>query len=104
MANAIVAKIATAMMISSKVNPRRRLTGAINIKFDPLGLFRAAALPLRRQRDPIHTGKLDSIVLLQFSWSAFLDQLHRAVAGVDVEFFRRIRSSGGRLHLGHPVR
>src|ERR1700737_3231018 len=104
MASAIVAKIATAMMISSKVKPRRRLTGTINIKLDLLRLLGATALPLCCERDPIHTGELRSIIFLQFSRRTFLDHLHDAVTGVDVEFLCRIGKSRRGLDLGHPIR
>src|SRR5260370_41312941 len=103
MANAIVAKIATAMMISSKVNPQRRLTGAIDIKFDLLRLVGAAARPLHRERNSIHTGALRSIAFFQLSGGAFLNQLHNSVTGVDVEFLRRIGKSGRGLNLGHSI-
>src|SRR5882724_9746748 len=103
MANAIVAKIATAMMISSKVNPRWRLTGAIDIKFDLLRLFGAAARPLYCERNSIHTGESRSVVFFQFSGDAFLNQLHNSVTGVDIEFLRRIGKSGRGLHLGHSI-
>src|SRR6266436_1344640 len=103
MANAIVTKIATAMVISGKVNPRRRLTGAIDIKFDLLRLLGAAACPLYCEPNSTHTGELRSIVFFQFSGDAFLNQLHNSVTGVDVEFLCRIGESGRGLKLGHSV-
>src|SRR5437016_9504996 len=103
MASAMVARIATAMMISSSVKARSRLTRTINIKFDLLRLFSAATPPLRRQRYPIHTDELRSVILLQIGGPAFLDQLHDSVTGVDVELFRRIWRSGPGLHLRHAI-
>src|SRR5438046_9653110 len=103
MANAIVAKIATAIMISSKVNPRWRLTGAIDIKFDLLRLFGAATRPLYCERNSIHTGESRSVVFFQFSGDAFLNQLYNSVTVVDIEFLRRIGNSGRGLNLGHSI-
>src|SRR5205807_1995949 len=103
MANAMVARIATAMMISSSVKARARLTRTINIKFDLLHLLGAAACPLRRQRHPIHADELRSVILLQISGRRFLDQLHDPVTRVDVEFLRWIRRSGRSLHLRHTI-
>src|SRR5437773_11853836 len=98
MANAIVAKIATAIMISSKVNPRWRLTGAIDVKFDLLRLFGAATRPLYCERNSIHTGESRSVVFFQFIRDAFLNQLLNSVIGVDLEFLLLIGHSGRGLH------
>src|SRR5438128_6520499 len=103
MASAMVARIATAMMISSSVKARARSTRTINIKFDLLHLLGAPASPLHRQRHPIHTGKLDPIIFLQSSRPSFLDQLHDSVTGVDLELFRRIWRSGRSLHFCHAI-
>src|SRR5436190_19100557 len=103
MANAIVANIPHAMKISSKVNPRPRLTGAINIEFDLLRLLGAVARPLYCEPNSIHTGELRSVVFFQFRGDAFLNQLHDSVTGVDVEFLRRIGKSGRGLNLGHSI-
>src|SRR5437660_12458812 len=99
----MVARIATAMMISRSVKARAPLTRTINIKFDLLHLVGAAACPLRRQRYPIHADELRSVILLQISGRRFLDQLHDPVTGVHVEFLRWIRRSGRGLHLRHAI-
>src|SRR5260370_42153834 len=99
----MVTKIATAMMISSKVNPRRRLTGAINIKFDLLRLLGAAARPLYCEPNSIHTGERRSVVFFQFSGDAFLNQLHHSVTAVAVDFLCRIGKSWRGLNLAHSI-
>src|SRR5438105_15638216 len=103
MANAIVAKIATAMMISSKVNPRPRLTGAINITFDLLRLLGAAARPLYCEPNSIHTGELRSVVFFQFRGDAFLNPLYDSVHGVDVGFLCLMGKSGRGLIHGSSI-
>src|SRR5438270_3233727 len=103
MASAMVARIATAMMISSSVKPRWRLTGAINIKFDLLRLLGAATRPFHGQRHPVYTGKRGAVIFLEFSRRRFLNHLHDSIAGVDVEFFRLVRRSRRGLNFRHAI-
>src|SRR5262249_22961115 len=99
----MVPRIATAMMISSSVNARRRLAWAINIKFDLLQLLDTAASPLCGERHPVHTSEFDAIVFLQSGRRALLDQFHLAVTRIDAEFLCRIGKSGRGLHFSHSI-
>src|SRR5437667_7403118 len=103
MPSAMVARIATAMMISSSVKARARSTRTINIKFDLLHLVGAPASPLRRQRHPVYTGERGAVIFLESSRPSFLDQLHDSVTGVDLELFRQLWRSGRGLHLRHAI-
>src|SRR6202030_4566907 len=105
MASDIMARIATASVISISVKPLRRIgltTQAINIKLEMQRLSHASARPLHGQSDQANAGKLE-IVFFQSSRDSFLDQLHWTISGIDFCFRGRIREAGGRLYLRHSI-
>src|SRR5436305_11373950 len=100
----MVAKMATAIMISSSVNASRRLAGTIHIKFHLLRLFGAAPCPLRDQSHSIEAAERRSVVFLEVGRTALLDQSYHAVTGVHVKLLLLIWRTGGCLYFRHPIR
>src|SRR5436190_14658407 len=108
----MVARIATASVISSSVNPpcksagRRffRSTRAIHIKLDLPRLRGPVAFPLRREGNKIDPVQLSAVRFGQTGGRGFLDQFHRTITSVDLEFLRRIGNADAGLNLRHSIR
>src|SRR5262249_55718009 len=105
MAIDIMARIATAKVISRSVNARRDLflSCAKHIEDYLSRLLCSIALPHRRQRYPIDSVKLDAIILFQARWNGLLNQFDRPISTVDLRVFRDIWTAWRSLNFRHPT-
>src|SRR6202011_2588640 len=105
MASDIKARMATASMISSRVNADLRLSLAatIDIKLHGLRLPGPATRPFRFEGDQVDAGELNTVLFRELRRHALLNQLYRTVTGVDLRFLGRVGKARRRQDLANPT-
>src|ERR1700736_5504509 len=105
MASDIKARMATASMISSRVNADLRLSLAatIDIKLHGLRLPGPATRPFRFEGDQVDAGELNTVLFRELRRHALLNQLYRTVTGVDLRFLGRVGKARRRLDFSHTI-